>query len=725
MVKICTLSEHIEDQIFNLGVNGARDSINFLRSLRDMLAGRTTKPVTVTTKFDGAPAIICGINPENGKFFVGTKGVFAGTPKLNYTDADIEKNHPSEGLQKKLKTALAFLPQLGIKTILQGDMMFTHDDLKTQAIDGQNYLTFTPNTITYAVPIDSNLAQKMLKSKMGIVFHTKYVGNSIKDLKASFNPDVYQLKPTGDVWFRDAQFLDASGTATFTQAETDILTTYLREAGVLFQRMNPRVLNQIAMNENLKIQIKTYNNSKIRSGQPFGNPRDHVNGLIKWITDKLNKDILAAKISATRLKREKEKTIILSFYKTNIEQLVAIFQMINYLLESKAMIIRKLQRVKGLGTFIRTESGFKATAPEGFVAIDHIGSAVKLVDRLEFSHANFNVAKNWSEEVVFNQECLLFESPASDSAKSMGLHYLGFGYWGSGQKATHRETPDKKRVEKLSKPVETDLSKNNKKKNLNLPLKSHGLDYLAKLHNRTGGNIGSIKSDLAALAATTEKMRTDLSRDEKNAIENYCSSGYQDINDFLRTGKNSPGGVLLNKLKLKIKTIEDKITAHQKKEPDPSSNSWEGWSYRMDDLEAEHEDLLSYLDVAGHYNLDVKKSIANLDAAIKKSKVPTDLVVYRSLNKHDQKAEVGDILQPKSYTSTSLDPSTAQEFSHTDNNDIMVIRLPKGTNALFVRPWSEMTEEYEVLLAREAKLRLIRIEKSKGRLRHIYEVVND
>jgi hypothetical protein len=139
--------EHIEDEVLNRGVPGARDAINFLRSLRDMLAGNSSTKVNVTTKWDGAPAVFAGTNPENGKFFVATKGIFNANPKLNYTEEDIDANHPSEGLNKKLKVALRYLPKVGIEGVLQGDMMFSKGDIKTETIDGQKYITFQPNTI--------------------------------------------------------------------------------------------------------------------------------------------------------------------------------------------------------------------------------------------------------------------------------------------------------------------------------------------------------------------------------------------------------------------------------------------------------------------------------------------------------------------------------------------------------------------------------------------------
>ena len=103
--------EHLEDDIINRGTKGGQNAINFLKSIRNMLAGSSGKKVNMTVKWDGAPAIICGTNPENGKFFVGTKSVFNKNPKINYTNADIDDNH-SGGLADKLKVALKYLPKL-------------------------------------------------------------------------------------------------------------------------------------------------------------------------------------------------------------------------------------------------------------------------------------------------------------------------------------------------------------------------------------------------------------------------------------------------------------------------------------------------------------------------------------------------------------------------------------------------------------------------------------
>ena len=390
--------EHLEDNVLNNGVSGAREAINFLRSLRNMLAGHSDVKVNVTTKWDGSPAIFAGINPENGKFFVGTKSVFNKNAKLNYTDADIDENHAAEGLNNKLKIALAYLPKLGIKGILQGDMMFTKDDLKPQTIDGEEYITFQPNTIVYAVQANTKLAKMMMAAQIGVVFHTAYTGKDIENMKASFNIDIGHLTTTKDVWFRDASFTDASGSATFTEHETAELTSILSQAGRLFTTIPALTLNKISSSETYLMQIKTYNNTKVREGQEIRDTRAHVNGLMKWVEDRLNKEIISAKKADTKEKRIKEKTEVMRFYRTNAAQLKNIFDLMNMIIEAKLMIIRKLETIRSIGTFVRTDDGFKSTAPEGFVAVDKLkGNALKLVDRLEFSHQNFTAAKNWSK----------------------------------------------------------------------------------------------------------------------------------------------------------------------------------------------------------------------------------------------------------------------------------------------------------------------------------------
>ena len=122
---------HIEDKVIYGGVNGTRQAILALRSLRDMLKGE--KDGSLSLKWDGAPAIFAGIDPRDGAFFVAKKGIFNKTPKVYKTAADVDAD-TSGDLAVKLKQALQHLPKLGIKGVIQGDFLFGPGDIKTQKI---------------------------------------------------------------------------------------------------------------------------------------------------------------------------------------------------------------------------------------------------------------------------------------------------------------------------------------------------------------------------------------------------------------------------------------------------------------------------------------------------------------------------------------------------------------------------------------------------------------
>ena len=388
--------EHLEDEVLNNGVIGTRGAINFLQSLRDMLAGNAKSSVNVTVKWDGAPAVFAGINPENDQFFVGTKGVFNKNAKINYTADDIDRNHPGTGLNQKLKVALTELSKLGIKDVLQGDMMFTQDDLEKKTIDGKQYITFQPNTIVYAVPMES--ASRILSSTMGIVFHTTYHGKTMEEMSASFTVNLRGLSKSSGVWFSDASYKDTSGTINFNHAETKEITKVLSKAGKTFHTLKADVLTHIAEDDEIKILVKTFNNTKVRVGEKITNTRMHTSGLIAYIYDKLKKDVDKVKRQQNKDIKQMKMDTYMKFFRAESSQLVKIFDMQNLLVDAKDMIIRKLEKSKGvMDTFVRTNNGYKVTQPEGFVCIDHLGKAVKLVDRLEFAHQNFTAAKAWDK----------------------------------------------------------------------------------------------------------------------------------------------------------------------------------------------------------------------------------------------------------------------------------------------------------------------------------------
>ena len=386
--------------VFNAGVDGTRMAINFLRDLRDMLAGSSSSKLSATVKWDGAPAIFAGIDPRDGKFFVAKKGVFNKEPKVYKTPAEIDADTQGD-LAVKLKIALSEFKKLGIKSgVYQGDLMFTHDTLSKETIDGEDYITFHPNTIVYAVPYDSSLGAKIRGAKIGVVWHTTYVGSSFESMKAEFGkPIASLLTKTSSVWMDDANYKDYSGTATFTAAETKHVTEMLSAVGKLFQSMDAETLNAISKDEDLLMLVKTFNNSKVRAGQKVTNPKKHVDDLFDWIHARYQKEIDSKKTEKGKAAQEEKRKKIMSFFANHDKaEIVKIFQVSNMIADIKEPIIAKMNQAGHVKTFVRTANGFKVTGVEGFVAIDHLkGGAVKVVDRMEFSKNNFNpdIIKGW------------------------------------------------------------------------------------------------------------------------------------------------------------------------------------------------------------------------------------------------------------------------------------------------------------------------------------------
>lgn len=394
-----THMEHIEDLVFNDGVKGVRKAINFLQDLRDMLAGNSGSKITATVKWDGAPAVFAGIDPTDGKFFVAKKGVFNKNPKVYKTAADVDAD-TSGDLASKLKLALSEFKKLGITSgVYQGDLMFT-DDLKTETIDGKKYTTFHPNTLVYAVPYDSPLAAKIRSAKIGVVWHTTYTGNSFESMKAVFGlPIVSKFKNVSSVWMDDASYKDLSGTANFTSKETEQVTTMLSQIGTLFKQINAKTLNAISGNQELSLLIKTFSNTKVRANETMTNPKKYVTELFDYIHNKYQKDMDKLKTEKGKAGVEAKRKEIMSFFANNDRASIeGVFQITALLAETKKLIIAKMNTAGSISTFLKTTSGFKVTGAEGFVAIDHLtGGAVKIVDRLEFSRANFSpdIIKGW------------------------------------------------------------------------------------------------------------------------------------------------------------------------------------------------------------------------------------------------------------------------------------------------------------------------------------------
>ena len=391
--------EHLEDEIINQGIDGGRGAINFLQGLRDMLKGNSNSSVNMTVKWDGAPAIFCGKHPETNQFFVAKKSLFNKEPKFYTSEHEIKNSDLSGQLQEKFLTSFQCLSKLSWNTIMQGDLMYTNDK-KMQKIDGKSFVTFQPNTIMYAVNVESDLGKKIANSKMGIVFHTTYSGGTIEDLSASFGANISKLGNSSDVWIDDATYKDVSGKGSMTAKETLALTQELSKTGKAFHGIKRKDLDKFQKiqeeigRKGAGASYKTYCNTLIRGGSYKPTYDGYMKHFENYWRDKV----------VGKVKTEKTKQIKTEIGEQLYNELRSLKKMITnltsfmgHLVVAKQMIIESLNRVKSIGTFKKTATGFEVVNPEGYVAIDRTGSAVKLVDRMEFAFNNFTAQKAWDK----------------------------------------------------------------------------------------------------------------------------------------------------------------------------------------------------------------------------------------------------------------------------------------------------------------------------------------
>ena len=388
---------HIEDKVIYGGVNGTRQAIMALRELRDMLKGEHGGSVSV--KWDGAPAIFAGIDPNDGRFFVAKKGIFNKNPKVYKTPADVDAD-TSGDLADKLKVALQELPALGITGVVQGDFLYGPGDITTKNIKGQKYVTFHPNTIVYAIPADTPAAREVKSAKIGIVWHTTYKGNSFETMRASYGVDVSKFKKSKNVWSQDAMLRDMTK-LTMSKSDTEEVNEYLSQAGQIFNKISGSTLRQLEQQEELQSLIEQFGNKYVRKGQVIGDTGRHVSMLIRWIRLRYAKEIAKRKTEKGKsTQRDKLNTILNFFSENNKKSLQMMFDLQKVIVLAKLKLINILDKLNKVNTFVKTKKGFKTTGHEGYVAIDRLGGdAVKIVDRLEFSYNNFSpdILKGWDK----------------------------------------------------------------------------------------------------------------------------------------------------------------------------------------------------------------------------------------------------------------------------------------------------------------------------------------
>ena len=389
--------EHIEDIVITDGYEGGKAVIEYFRGLLLTLKGSSSEAMSVSVKWDGAPAVVCGTNPDNGKFFVGTKSVFAQAAKINYTKRDIAKNHGTEELGQKLLKCLVHLKKLNIQGVVQGDLLYTDEDIVRKNISGKSHLTFTPNTITYAVPEQSDLGKQIDRAKVGIIFHTTYNGETLADMTASGGADVSSFAKNDDVFFDNATYKDVSGSAKFTDNETKAFYNSIEKLETLLNNVPRNLSNVLGQNSDFVPMFQMYINAMVKEGTLPSDVNQFLLGFKKFYNDRMQQQIAGLKAQkALQLRTEKMKQMPVFLNKAR-KPLQAMMTFYKAVQKMKGFVLKKMNQAMAIGSFSQTDNGLEVTEPEGFVAVDKSGSAVKLVDRLGFSRRNLTAVSKFKK----------------------------------------------------------------------------------------------------------------------------------------------------------------------------------------------------------------------------------------------------------------------------------------------------------------------------------------
>ena len=389
--------EHIEDIIITDGFEGGKAVVEYFRGLLLTLKGTSSEAVKVSVKWDGAPAVVCGINPDNGRFFVGTKSVFAQSPKINYTKRDIANNHGTDDLGQKLLKCLVHLKKINMNGVYQGDLLFTDEDITRKNIDGKPHITFNPNTITYAVPEQSELGKQIDAAKVGIIFHTTYVGETLADMNASAGANIEEFSKNSSVFFDNASYKDVSGSAKFTDDETKTFLAEIDKLESLLSRVPRNLSNLFGANQDFVPFFQMYINAMVKEGQLPQNSTQFLQGFRKFYINRMQQQISGLKAQkALDLRQDKIKQMpqFLTKLRAPLQNMLSFYKQVQRM---KMFVLKKMNQAMAIGSFQQTENGLEVTEPEGFVAVDKTGNAVKLVDRLGFSRRNLTAISKFKK----------------------------------------------------------------------------------------------------------------------------------------------------------------------------------------------------------------------------------------------------------------------------------------------------------------------------------------
>ena len=374
---------HAEDRPLMHGSDGFEHAHAALMQAHAHMKAKA-KSSNLTMKYDGSPSIVFGHHPETGKFFVATKSAFNKNPKINHTDADIEKNHGhAPGLVKTLKHALKHLPKVAPKTgVYQGDLMH-HADTKTlheSYLAEASKVSFTPNTITYTAKGDE--AKKIAKSKVGVVVHQQYHGSDIGSMKVSPHPNLDAFKHHPDAHIHGAEH-DTSK-VTHSDANEHTFQTHMAAAKKIHDTHGSKMYSAVHPAHSGPVgHLASYINHTVKHDET-----PNVKGFQTHLTTQHAKQADKVKTASTKAAKTAEGASQVAHVEKNKEHYSNLLKQHVHLAHAKNALVNSLETHEG--GYEHHIGGVKSK-PEGFV-VNHTHKGkeepTKLVNRSEFAKAN-------------------------------------------------------------------------------------------------------------------------------------------------------------------------------------------------------------------------------------------------------------------------------------------------------------------------------------------------
>ena len=389
--------EHLEDEMLNYGVDGCKAAVSFLKELRKML-GQQESGGFMQTKWDGAPSVICGMDPLADIFFVGTKSVFnKDTPKICYSEEDVDSMYSGD-LAEKLKFSYRYFSKLGIKGVIQGDLLYT-SDIRKETVDGELLYTFRPNTITYGIPVDHPIGQAAGRSKIGVVFHTHYKGTDLPTMQAMAGAPVDTYNDIPEVLLvKNDTPMDRVG---FSKAEMSKFNNYIskieRMCGICGDFLDELVAKTGTTGDSkfhIASYLKQFFNNEIKNARSIVRIDETMYDMLNFYEEKTSKELAKIKTVANLTKKRELVYGSQNYVVDNVYKFKAMLTLYKELQAVKQMVIDKLDHLEEFRTYVQTEKGYKVTTPEGYV-LHKDGSMIKFVNRLEFAYNNFTLQKQW------------------------------------------------------------------------------------------------------------------------------------------------------------------------------------------------------------------------------------------------------------------------------------------------------------------------------------------